>query len=93
MQHAHMLLQDFTHQCWVLPIPAWCDLLMQPKLAFRASWIRYSGMWEKRGWQSAEPRNNDISLSTVLSSLADCGKDEGCTTCGDRLSKGFAKAA
>ncbi len=65
---------------------------MQPKLEFRASWIRYSGMWEKRDWQSAEPRNDDNNLSTV-SSLTDCGKDEGCTMCGDTLSKGFAKAA
>lgn len=60
---------------------------------FRASWIRYNGMWEKRDWQSAEPRNDDNNLSTVLSSLTDCSKAEGCTICGDTLNKGFAKAA
>lgn len=76
-QLARLVEDGFTHQCRVLSIPAFCNLLMQPKLECRASWIRYSGMWEKRDWQSAGPRNDDNSLSMVLSSLADCSKDEG----------------
>ena len=71
MKYAACDVTRLAYQSWDSPIPAYCNLPMQPNHEFRASWIRYSGMWEKRDWQSAEPRNDDNST--------DCGNYEGYT--------------